>query len=428
MHLDADLLTAFAEQALSATERDGVLEHLALCGDCREVIALALPLENIATTPIATEEAAVRATVSRAGAPAPHWLSLAWPGLRWAALAAGVAVAGSLLLVHPGKQNVVTLPNSAQQVASSPANPPAALARTDEAQMKMKSELQSPVDSTAGLTTRKTVTPRVPAESAMLLAGNKQDTRPANTPLATAALAAPALDSPSRHMSSETVEVSGATAAVATASSAQDALMARNEAPAIEKAKQPLPGIDGSGGEAKELQKPENAVVSAPAKPQTRDFAYAAKLGSSASKSPAGKSSADKTSAPNITWVITAGVLQRSLNSGQNWQNALRADHPLLSYASHNQDVWAGGQAGILFHSSDAGITWLQVQPSVNAQRLTSDVIHIDLRSDDLRSDDLRGSDLGGDLRSASEIVISTSTKQVWSSTDSGKTWSISER
>jgi hypothetical protein len=45
-HPDADLLTAFAEQALSATERDGVLDHLALCGDCREVIALALPAET----------------------------------------------------------------------------------------------------------------------------------------------------------------------------------------------------------------------------------------------------------------------------------------------------------------------------------------------------------------------------------------------
>src|ERR1035438_3382048 len=65
-HPEADLLTAFAEQALSATERDGVLEHLALCGDCREAIALALPPADIVIAPIATETEAVRATPIRA--------------------------------------------------------------------------------------------------------------------------------------------------------------------------------------------------------------------------------------------------------------------------------------------------------------------------------------------------------------------------
>src|SRR5882762_11218420 len=86
-HPDADLLAAFAEQALLATERDGVLQHLALCGDCREVVALALPAADLAPPRIADEDG-VRTTVSRAGAPAPHKLSFAWPSLRWAALAA----------------------------------------------------------------------------------------------------------------------------------------------------------------------------------------------------------------------------------------------------------------------------------------------------------------------------------------------------
>ena len=61
-HPDADLLTAFAEQALSATERDDVLEHLALCKDCREAIALALPAEDIGAARIADKTEEVRAT------------------------------------------------------------------------------------------------------------------------------------------------------------------------------------------------------------------------------------------------------------------------------------------------------------------------------------------------------------------------------
>jgi hypothetical protein len=117
-HPDADLLTAFAEQALSVTERDGVLEHLALCGECREVVALAIPAADIVAAPLAAETEVVRTTVSRAGAPAPHKLSFAWPSLRWVALAAGVAIVASVLLVHPGKLNRAMPPSANRQVAT----------------------------------------------------------------------------------------------------------------------------------------------------------------------------------------------------------------------------------------------------------------------------------------------------------------------
>src|SRR5260370_16806372 len=63
-HPDADLLTAFAEQALSAAEREGVLQHLALCEDCRDVVALALPAADI-TPPQTADENGVRTTVSQ---------------------------------------------------------------------------------------------------------------------------------------------------------------------------------------------------------------------------------------------------------------------------------------------------------------------------------------------------------------------------
>ncbi len=41
MHPDAETLSAFTEQALNAKERGQVLEHLAECGRCRQVVALA---------------------------------------------------------------------------------------------------------------------------------------------------------------------------------------------------------------------------------------------------------------------------------------------------------------------------------------------------------------------------------------------------
>jgi len=50
-HPDADLLSAFVEQALPLHEREEMLTHLAVCPDCREVVALSLPEQLIPATP-----------------------------------------------------------------------------------------------------------------------------------------------------------------------------------------------------------------------------------------------------------------------------------------------------------------------------------------------------------------------------------------
>src|SRR5215470_13101056 len=42
-HPDADTLTAYTEKLLSLSERTRVLEHLATCAGCREIVALSLP-------------------------------------------------------------------------------------------------------------------------------------------------------------------------------------------------------------------------------------------------------------------------------------------------------------------------------------------------------------------------------------------------
>jgi len=42
-HIDANLLTAYAEQSLDVRERESVAAHLALCSDCREILFLATP-------------------------------------------------------------------------------------------------------------------------------------------------------------------------------------------------------------------------------------------------------------------------------------------------------------------------------------------------------------------------------------------------
>lgn len=54
LHPDAELLSAFAEQALGSSERDDVLHHLAVCGRCRQVVALA---QNAAEADVAADAA-----------------------------------------------------------------------------------------------------------------------------------------------------------------------------------------------------------------------------------------------------------------------------------------------------------------------------------------------------------------------------------
>jgi hypothetical protein len=120
MHPEADVLTAFAEQALSAPEREGVLQHLALCGDCRDVVALALPAtdplvtdailrpqevgeeESVVTVLSGTE--AVTRSGNREGKSRFAWAGFGWGQMRWATLAAGVAVA--IFVVRPALEHI----------------------------------------------------------------------------------------------------------------------------------------------------------------------------------------------------------------------------------------------------------------------------------------------------------------------------------
>lgn len=84
-HPDADLLTAFAEGTLLQREKQEVLEHLAACADCREVIAIA------ASTPTVIGPAAVRLRPARR--PIRIWLP-------WAGIATALLVVSTSILLY----------------------------------------------------------------------------------------------------------------------------------------------------------------------------------------------------------------------------------------------------------------------------------------------------------------------------------------
>jgi len=405
MHPEADLLAAFAEQALSPAERDGVLEHLALCGECREVVALALPVSETVATPTSTEihHGGTRSEPQ----PIPsRKLRFPWPTLRWAALAAGVAVAASLLMLRPAKLNQ-TRPSEA--TISTSQQPAAAIATGTAQSASLPADQMSATgkEVAAYSTAARSAALKAPAkikrrdsapQSAMHLATNRKQAEPADNLLAPPSAAATSSQpATSARPTNETVDVSAEAVEIQGANVGQP-LLARNEAPPIEKAKPAPQSLTTQGAQTQPPQSQAEIGDSAAkgANSQSRKTLAAARM--TANPAPALPDS------PHVALTIAGGALQRSPDGGQSWQQVLHPGHPLLCYASRGSDAWAGGQAGTLFHSSDNGLTWAQIQPSINSRQLTADITHLDVPS-------------------PSEIVLSTANDGTWSSADGGKTW-----
>jgi hypothetical protein len=430
-HPDADLLTAFAERALSGTEREDIVRHLARCGDCREAVALSIPpLETVSTQ---AEDAA--------GAPAHQptetsrsWF--AWPTLRWAAMAAGVAVVASVVMLRPGRQPNSTATDESRMAENKVAAPPAGskVDATFDAKRDAKANpVAPPVKLPSSLASGSPARPVRSAVDQSLRAdrdefgSEHEHTRAARGSVAS--LADQGTDSPGTKRffyqdkklspqplaptpftansgnaadsingsratvggSRETVEVSAEAAQIQSVP-AEEKLMARAEPQAIsiEKAK-PAAKADAA------TQAQNNEAASAPA-----NFAIGHLQAESVTALQ--KSRASRSKDVPAQWSLASGKLQRSQDAGSTWQVALQLQHALLAVGNRGSDVWVGGEAGTLFHSSDNGATWTMLQPSTKAAALTTDIVAIEIRG-------------------PAEIVLSTGNHESWVTVDNGKTW-----
>jgi hypothetical protein len=110
-------------------------------------------------------------------------------------------------------------------------------------------------------------------------------------------------------------------------------------------------------------------------------------------------------------WSITAdGKLQRATSvgpEGAQWQLVpVDANVVFRVVNATGRDVWAGGNAGALFHSSDGGEHWTRIAPQSGERKLEGDVVSI------------------GVAGPANGIVrVRTSAGQNWISSDGGKSW-----
>lgn len=449
-HPDANLLTAFSEQALPDRERVQVLDHLARCADCRSVLVKAAP-------PISS--AALPGHKDTAGASKVSWLG--WATLRWGALAACVVIVGTAVFVRHDLQTshtVAYMKSDAVQREAQQAAPVSSessgnvvdqsfLAKQEKrepkpATKKVEADRQialapakpgppsppvpasSPSDFAAraqGFTFAKEgyvapaqkdknradenafkSTPAVVNGGALPIApptiggpvARKDEILPlANAPVAgrnTTNLANPQ----AAPKASEEVQVSGANETV----EVQAAAVQAETTTAEYSAKKATPGkAKGAAADASVVTLPKSAT------------SFDDKLLTAAAETRANRLETELARGAFATtnrWTISSdGQLQHSLDSGKTWQPVAVADKATFRALSANgPDLWVGGAAGLLYHSSDAGAHWIQIRPVAEGTTLAADIATIEF------TDRLHGE-------------LTTSTGEVWITPDAGKTW-----
>ena len=433
-HPDADLLTAFSESSLSRSEHAAVVAHLARCGECREIVALALP----ASEPV---QEVVRPANS-------GWLT--WPVLRWGFIAAGIVAITSF--------GIARYQRRASMMAYEAAPPQAV---TKEAKNlspgSPSSQLTEDRDKTSGAPVRTLTQPKDlslsttnPTPSAQMSAQTGGPVR-AKGPVTTGALphgprvqwqqnnnlqqqagvqAAPTRQLPFPPMqrgaalSSDpgSVEVQSAPAAL---SANMDSSTVQN--------KIDQQALQNGRAETKiERSKPAATTVANVPTAIVPSLASPAKAQLTRQNAPA-----VAVSGMSILWTITAaGGLQRSLDQGTTWQD-IDVNNPsagasldlmtasskarkvasdslakkdasvslvFRAVASNGPDVWAGASGGYLYHSTDAGAHWNRVAPSTAGVSLTGDIVSLEFV----------------DLQHGRVV---TSTPEIWTTSDGGQSW-----
>jgi hypothetical protein len=434
-HPDADLLTAFSERSLPTLERDVVLEHLARCGECREIVALSVP----ASEPL-----------QEVFQPSPGgWF--AWPALRWGFVAAGVALVASLGIMQYRKHASVSTMAYKEPMAASLKEE---AAKQEGARQAVPAPAVVADDKPNGYTAQQPT--RGLTDSAASSLGEsksaKRDEPIPAVPLAPGRVpASPARNSlahgPKGPSQWQQLNANSNQAVLNQAQQNAPESVAKMQAPA-----RSLPSQIQSTTNEADARRVE-AVQNAPAVQSLDTVAVARVDKAKPATETVEVSSVQVAPVPSAAgvvggaiplasqWTISAaGTLQRSLDEGRTWQNVdVAATSPMKLYggitsetvekksrskskdsdialnkelsaplfralAVNGSDVWAGGTGGVLYHTTDSGAHWTRAVPSSSNAVLTGDILTLDF------SDPQHGR-------------ISTSTSEVWITSDAGQSW-----
>jgi len=431
-HPDADVLTAFAEMSLPDRERGLVLEHLSRCGDCRDVLALALPASE------AVETVTVRARGGR----------LMWPALRWGFVTAGVAaiiLVGVLEVQRRQSPMAFKTTSGEQAVATEARNQPPAVQPAAPSEKKDQDKVEASAHRSTDTGSVHTV-PMLTAPKQMLRSEAPTRTYASqfHGGAAGSAMGGAVLRSgPNAGAQSQQLGQSQGQPAL---NSATPAISGQQTAKLSQPA--PIPPTSQTVDVTGEAPTTVDATQAQVSQVQTADQQSLDDSASRLSKAkPAGAVQAEGSGAPPsmprqlLRWTISsAGVLQRSFDGGNTWQDVdvsagsmfannltslevsaeasrtkerdgakktLKAPAPTLVFravAANGADVWAGGSSGMLYHSLDAGGHWTRIVPAAAGIALTGDIVSLQF------SDPPRGR-------------VITSTPEVWITSDDGQSW-----
>ncbi len=436
-HPDADILTAFSERSLPEQERIGVLKHLSHCADCREILALSLP-----------ETEAVQQVL-----PAPKtWF--AWPTLRWGFAAAGIVIVASLGLLQYRKQSsfvaqrstpppmVEPAPGKKADAAPSPEPPPPASATSDASSTVLKLEQE-----TAKLEAKSAARDEASSTSAQAAPSRMYALNQKNLPHGPAAANQMQLNMNLQQQNSSALQQAQVQvpltakkqlradqgADVTQSLTVEVAAAAPPAAPQPERKleiqSQSLDQQTLNGGQAESQVDSQNFGA----------VGFSTKARGPV-RSPVAVGSAVGLATQSTRWTISsAGGLQRSIDQGKTWQDidvnqspaapaslmlaknappkdladseskdkierSKSASIVFRAVSANGPDVWAGGSSGLLYHSTDSGAHWTRVIPASGGATLTGEVLTVSF------IDPQHGK-------------VSTSTSELWTTTNGGQTW-----
>lgn len=430
-HPDADQMTAFLERSLGAREREQVLEHLARCAECREVVAVALPPEE--TVRVAQPAREFR------------WFEWSARGGRWAAVAATFVIAVSLVFQTYRQQ--APLPSFAKKAqdrqAAAPATVPAESAKpaeaapADEAQPRANAAAAKakPPSSSAVAVLRDQEKETVSGPSKLdavtrAQTGQKKGELAAGVGVGSGAgggIGGGRMDDAKKLGKEGKAEVGGTYAAKAAAPSApavaagsmrgpamqqqQAGALAQQAPPAPPAAREELHRQAAAEPSRATADQAETAKVTAQngvrsAETAEKDADKRARNDSIGAAPADGFAESRRIMSPasaTTRWIIHESRVQRSTDSGRTWKDA--TPDPQMKFralARVGSDVWAGGDGGALYHSSDSGAHWTRVP--LPEELASATLVRVEFTD-------------------ARHGTLTTSAGETWATSDAGATW-----
>ena len=448
-HPDAESLNAFAEQALSERERSDVLAHLALCGRCRQVVALAqqaeaeVENEQLVAAAAPGSRLAAAAAVSARNSPGAWWRR--WR-LVWipAAVTAAFAVTAVPVYLHQKEQSNEAVRNEKQVAPLETRSAPAEMAKVTPPLLPKQQPRAAEHPAKSAIPRDFAAPPQEPAPQPQMSVNNGpvQGALPiagvfggpgkqAPAPLPAVAPPPPPALAPPPPSATESVTVAQDQNAPKTTSAtpaASETALEPALAPRLYKtgpaASTPMLKAEEQKKAADEKRQMEAVTA------ENRDLAAGiAKPGpvyqaAAEAPAPAVSSSQQVTvNAAAFSSVGTAGALHGASNGRPV---RLPSGLEVVSFASANGSLLAIDTAGTVFRSVDRGHTWQQVLPQWTGRavlvRTTPEKNKAIAPAAAEEVDGKQAAQAGGTASPTQFFEIVNDKNQVWQSTD-GIVW-----